>query len=103
VVRPFYAGLKLSKILCLRPRGRRSRSDRLLYHWRRRRWRNGLRLNRVSLLSLSLSLGFDRVCLMYGFLETFNRLADSFTKLRQLPCPENDQHDEQDQNQLCKT
>ncbi len=40
---------------------------------------------------------------MHGFLKPLDRLADSLSQLRQLAGAEDDQHDEKDEDQLCKT
>src|SRR6476660_8377176 len=82
-----------------------NRRGRLLYwgcclHQGYRSWllRSGSRL----LLS-RLGVSFDRVPLMHGLLEAPDRLADPFSQLRQFARSEDDQHNEEDQDQFCKT
>ena len=70
-----------------------------------RRRRDGLlrRCHLLLLLLRGLGLGFDGLRLMHGLLETLDGLTETFSQLRQFACAENDQHDEENQNQLCKT
>ena len=82
--------------LWLRRRGR-------LFHRRRGRRLNG-RLRRCHLLlSGGFSLGFDGIGLVHRLLEALDGFSKSLAELRQLAGAENDEHDEQDQNQLCKS
>jgi fructose-bisphosphate aldolase class 1 len=50
-----------------------------------------------------LGLGFNRFRLMHGLLESLDGFADSLSELRKLARAEDDQHDEEDEYQFCKT
>jgi hypothetical protein len=55
------------------------------------------------LLGRGFGLGFDGFRFMHRLLEALDGLPESFSQLRQLACAENDQNDEKDQDQLCKS
>jgi hypothetical protein len=67
-----------------------------------RRRRHGLSRRSDLLLNRCVGFGFYRIRLMNGLLESLDRLAQPLPQLRQLPRSENDQHNDQDQDQLCK-
>ena len=82
-----------------------NRRGRLL-HWGRglhQGCRSRLLRSGCRLLLSRLTFGFDRIPLMHGLLEAPDRLTDPFSQLRQFARSEDDQHNEEDQDQLCKT
>src|SRR5207249_4314730 len=65
-------------------------------------WTDRHRLSLPGGRHLGLGFCFYRIGLMNGLLQSLDRLAKPFPKLGELPRPKNDQHNDQDQNQLCK-